>query len=522
MAIPASVGVKVQPGQTLAFKPSKGLTAVGATAVPAKTPKPPVYKPSIVPVGTRPPAPPVDPYAALSAAQVDQRATDLANANLTPQQQAIERQQAIAHQNALADEAAISGLSTASADYLRDIPAQVGAGYRDAAATVGQIGTNVGGTVGADLAAEQSAGQQFAESQGQGGGQSFDGKQVGDTVSYLGGVIPGENLAHQGAAAQAEAAKAVQIPLDAGAEQLTTRMAQAKSENDNYAQQLIQLAATFPGLKAQALQQLNQYEIDKANYREQVSQNRVTNKRNAAGDVEQRRVDDANITHTNRSDALQARAEAAQEKAAGIKATNDKSALAYKWASLQFQSQKEIDKVKASGKIIDVGSSRLLGHVVYKDGSEDPSIHVRQTTGTDPHTKALQTRAKATSKARVDGYRYAVKLRGKAVATDKNVLTAARATGKKVGTYVADPKFAAIQQGHQGAVFPPAYPGAPATTNRPERAAHSGGGASDYTDASSQVWAEIDGDGLMSRFGYSRQQVLAIVNAALRRSGWRK
>jgi hypothetical protein len=312
----------------LVFKPSKSGTGKGATAklqaVGTDADTTVVYKPpKSIPAGTPPRKPGVDPYAALDAATLDQRATDLANAGLASKQDEVRRQQELARKAAVADEGAIQGFSDAASAYLKGIPEQVGAGYRASAETIGALGSGIGGAVGADLAAKQAADQAYAEGQGQSGGTSFDGKAVGDTTTYLGGVIPGESLAHQGAAAQAEAARAIQIPLDAGAEQLTTRMAQARSENDQYAQQLIALAATFPGLKAQALDQLNKYEIDKATYREQVAQDKIGNKRNKANDAESRRVDDANIRHQERSDALDVRAEAAQEKAAGLKATQD-------------------------------------------------------------------------------------------------------------------------------------------------------------------------------------------------------
>lgn len=519
MALIGGGSIQLRPGQTLAFKPSQGLTAIGATAkMLTKQAPPPRYTPPRIPVGTRPPQRPgPDPYAALSQQQLDSRATDLANADLLPQQQAIQRQQQIADEEAKGQESQITGFSDAAASYLSGIPDQVGAGYQAAAGTVGALGAGVGGQVGADLAAKQAADQAFADSQGQSGGSTVSAPDLGSTISYLGGAVPAAGLAQQGAAEQALAANAVQIPLDAGKEQLDARMAQARTDNDQYAQQLISLAATFPGLKAQALQQLNQYEIDKANYREQVTQNKVTNKRNAAGDAEQKRVDNANIAHTNRSDALATRAEIAQEKLAGIKSQQDTSALAYKWASLTFKSKQEADKARAQGKIIDVQASKLMGHVIYKDGSEDPSIKVKQTVANSPRLKAQYNRDKTVGKARVAGFNYAVKLRGKVTSTDKNVLAAARATGKPVGQYVADPQAAA-----RGFTYPPAYPGAPPTTNKLGLAAYSGGGASNYADAQQKVWAEIDGDGLMARYGYSRERVLAIINDVLKRAGWHK
>jgi hypothetical protein len=513
--------VKLAPGQTLHFQRGRGYYAgPGKTVAPA--PAPPLVSengqwtptkvgiPDLPPGRTiRPPAPPpasADPYAALSRATLDSRATDLANAGLDPQLAEVRRQQALASEQAKAQQAAIQGFSDAAAGILKDIPGQVGAGYQAAAKTVGDVGTNVGGAIGADLAAKQQDEDAFAQSQGQGTGHTVDAQAAGDVVGYLGGVIPSESLAQQGAVAQAQAAGAVQIPLDAGAEQLHSAMLKASQENDQYAQQLIQLAAQFPGLKAQALQQLNQYELDKANYREQ------------------KKVSDANIAAQQADTARQNRAELANERAAGQLTTAQKAEYKYKYASLKFQSQKAAAAAKAAaskGKTIDVSASRLLGHIVYKDGTEDPSIKVQQnsTSGTNARQKALVNRAKATSAARVAAFKGATALLGKPHATDAKVTSAARALGKKVGQYVAGPSE---KYGVPGGVFPPAYPGAPATTNNPARAARDGAGASNYADAQSKVWAQIDGDGLMARYGYSRQQVMSIVNQALARAGWKK
>jgi hypothetical protein len=194
--------------------------------------------------------------------------------------------------------------------------------------------------------------------------------------------------------------------------------------------------------------------------------------------------------------------------------------MKYKWASLYFQSSKEADRVKAEtrkGKTIDVGASKLLGHIVFKDGIRglvDQGASEREH-GTGRSREGAERRARRWLQLRDEAPRQAHR--------GGQGRHYHRTGGAEEGRqYVADPKYAAIKQGRSGAVFPPAYPGAPATTNNPGRAAHSGGGATDYADAQAKVWAEIDGDGLMARYGMSRQAVLAIVNDALRRSGWRK
>ena len=482
--------IVLKPGETLGFQKGKGYYAKpAATVSPYAKPPAPTGGP-----GTRPSTPPpVDPFAARTAAQVDAAATAQAQAGFTPQQEEIRRQQALAQQNALLEADKIRGFGTAASGLLGQLAPQAQEAFLRSSRAEGELGQGLATGVAGEVADRVAADQAFAESQGQSGGSTIDTPALHDTVYDLNGRIPGDTFAEQGAAMTQWGLAQVPIQLNATREQLDARMAQARQDQDQYAQQLIQLAAQFPGLKAQALQQLNQYELDKANYR--------------AG-----QVNDAAARKINAGQlALQQRSERAQEKAAGINAANDTAALNYKWASLEFQTAKARAAAQAAakkGKGIDVGASKLLGHIVYKDGTEDPSIKVKQTTSaTDPAVKAKANRAKATATARVTAFKSATSLRGTPVAAPK---------GSK-GKYQAAPG----QGWGKGGVFTPAYPGAPATTNNPERAARSGG-AANYADAQSKVWALIDGDGLMSRYGYSKEQVNAIINDALRRAGWKR
>lgn len=465
--------IKLQPGQTLAFQPG-----VGYYAKPAGGP----YGTPARPQAPAPAAPPPSPYAPLTPDQIDAQASAKAQAALTPQENEIRRQQALATANAQADETKITGLQTAAAGLMAELGPEQQAAYERAAQTEGQLGQGLATGVANDVQQRVAADTAFMQSQGQQGGTGPDTAALHDTVYDLNGRIPGDTFAEQGATAAAWGLAQAPIALNAGREELAARMAQAKTENDGYAQQLIQLAAQYPDQKAAALQQLNQYELDKANYRLSVTK---TN---------------ADIASQKRQDALAARSERAQEKAAGITATINKQKLQYQYANLKFQTQKEIDKVKASGKIIDVGASKLVGHIVYKDGSQDPSIKVQQSAPSGGLTASAKIRARTS--ANQTAFKEATTLLGKPVAAPK---------GSK-GAYVA-------KSGTNS--FPPAYPGGPRTTNNPRFAAHAGG-ASGWQDAFSKVWAAIDGDTLVQSYGYSKEQVTAWVTAALRRSGWKR
>jgi hypothetical protein len=451
-----------------------------------------------------------DPYAALSQSEIDKRATDLANAALDPEKQAALEEQRKAAAQAKADELAMAGFSQAAANMLAGLGPQAEAGFLAASKQEGDLGQGLATGVQQDVASRVAADQAFAQSQGQTGGSNIDQAGLHDVVYGLNGQIPGDTFAEQGAAMNQWGLAQPAIALNAGREEISARMAQARTDNDTYAQKLLDIAAQFPDQKAQALQQLNQYEMDKANYRKSM-----------ADAAESKREFNANL-------ALQQRSELAQERAAGLTAQKAADASAYKWASLEFQTKKQMDAAKAAaakGHRPSPSLSKIYGHVVDANGkaildANGNQIRVAKSATADgPQGKAIVNRTKATSKARVTAFNFATKLLGAPV---KNKQRGTLLGGK--GAFIADPKYAAIPPGKPGAVYHTRFgqPGDVATTDRPGRAAHDGAGAANYQDAATKVWAEIDGDGLMARFGYSREQVMAIVNDALRRAGWKR
>lgn len=462
--------IKLAPGQALHFQEGKGYYS--GPAVPAGKP---AFKPS-VPT----PPPPRSPFAPSTQAEIDAQATAQATAGLTPQQQEIRRQQQVAADQAKADEAAITGFHTAAGGILSKIGPDVGAGITAAATEQGQLGQGFANSASAPVSDAEAAAQAFAESQGQTGGHTTDPNALHDTIYGLEGAIPGDQLASEALNARTWADAQPAIDLNAGREELDARMAQARTSNDGYAQQLIQLAATFPGLKAQALTQLNQYEIDKGNYR--------TSLYNAQ---------------------TQRQAEIANEKLAGLRQSNTNQEFKYKWATLRFKSQTEAAKAKLAGKTIDAAASRVVGHVVYKDGSQDPSIKVASSASTSPAQKAKATKVKATLSANTNAYKAASSLYGKPVANK----TVGTLTGGK-GKYMADPSAKGP------GVFPPPYKNGPRTTNSLALAARTGQGAANYADAYAKVYATIGGDALIGE-GLSKAEVATIVKKALVAAGWR-
>lgn len=446
------------------------------------------------------PAPPPAPFSwgnmgPLTPAQIEAQAEAEARGQLLPQQQEIQRQQALAAQQAQQQEAAIKGFSDAAAQIEAGMAPQISSAYQAATQEVGQLGQGLATGVAQDVAAQQASDAQLAAAQGQTSADTTSTPALHDTIYGTAALIPGQSLAMQGAAATESAARAPQIQLNAGAQQLSQAMADAKSKNDDYAQQLIQLAQQFPGLKAQALDALNKYEVDKANYRQSVIQ-------------------------FQEQHALQVRAELANEAIAQGKAGATQTAISqrnrqlsleqqrinkqykYEMAGLRFRNQQAANKAALLGKQIDVGQSKLMGYVIYKDGTYNKSIKVAKDVAAGSTAKgkaratALNRRGTFVNQAMKGAFAEATKLRG----------TLVKKTSRYgQGTWNVAPGFKS--EFNDG------------TTSIQAHALRSGRAAS-YQEAFQQVWGAINADALETRFGYTHSQAVNMVRNQMIRAGW--
>ena len=502
--------IKLAPGQTLGYQAGKGYYAKGGGAAAPYAPAPPLisdaasgggygptpagpgYHPAPPPI-VRKPVAPVSPWgdmAARTQAQVDAAAGTQAQQGVDAQSAEVRRQQALAAAQAKADEGAITGFTDAAGKLEAGISPAISAAYAQAVGEQGALGQGISGQVGADLQSAQDASNAMLASQGQSAGENVHVPDVQTTLGMLQGVIPGTQLAAEGAAASTWAAEQPQISLDAGRQQLDARMAQAHQDNDGYAQQLITIAATYPQLKAQALQQLNQYELDKANYRQSVVNSRADNAR-------------------------QNRALSDQEKAAGIDTKTKVAGLnaeyTYKYAALNFKNQQDAKKAALAHKTIDVPASKALGHVVYKDGSQDASIKVAQSGAQTPQSKATQNKYKDTVKAKGTMVSMAQSLRGKPQLAGKAAATYLGGHGK----YIAAAKYKALGQGKPGSVYPDG------TTNNIKRAAYSGD-VHGYAQAQASIYEKVGGDTLAARYNIPKATIMQWIATAMNNAGWSK
>lgn len=326
--------VTLAPGEQLHFQVGRGYFAgpkISTVASPA-------------PGGVRAPAPPVAPFAPLSADDVAAQADAYAKAQIDPQKAEIQNQAELAAAREKAIYDARSGFGLAAMELLKGIDYQ--APYTGAAGEIGGLAKGFSDAAAQRLAGVEAQNEDFARSQGQDYTSEAKPGGLQGTLYDLNGYIPGSNLAEQGAHAAEWGNAQPGIQLAATNADLDQLHAKAVAEQDGYAQQIINVAKNFPQLRQQALQQLQQYEIDKATYR--------LNVKNSAAD-----------------NARQARALRDNEIAAGIKNQQTKEEFKYKWASLKLQTQKAqqaVQRASNAGRQIDAAGSKVRGFVVDKNG----------------------------------------------------------------------------------------------------------------------------------------------------------
>ena len=445
----------------------------------------------------KPPAPPW--WAALTPAQIQAKATALANAALLPQQQEIRRQQALAARNAQEQEAQMQGFAQAAAGIESGFAPQVSQAYSTATQDVGALGQGLSTGIQQDVASQQAADQAEAAKQGIATSDQINTPALHDTMFGITGLVPGQSMAARGAAEATLAAGAPQIQLNAGRQDLEQAMAKAKETNDGYAQQLIQLAAQFPGQKAQALDALNKYELDKADYRLRVRAE-LASETAALG--------------KNQLTPYQKGSLAAENKRLAMEQQRINNQFKYEMAGLRFKNAQAANKATLLGKTIDVPASKALGYVRYKDGTVDKSIKVAKDVAAGS-TAAGRTRIAAVKQMNKDV----------AAAGTKAYETAFKALGDPVKIKQPGPsQHGRRTQGiYQAARWARGKPGvyADGSTNKTQYAARTGRAAG-WNAVFNNVWGEINGDHLMAAYGLSRQQVASMVVKQMIRAGWNR
>jgi hypothetical protein len=440
-----------------------------------------------VPAPTIKIAPPPAPawwQTSMTQQQLDAEANRQADAALASQAAPINSARAQAAAAALRDEQALRGVGDAGAQLMQGIGGRIQGGYQAAAQDMSGMAAGYSAETAARVKAAQDASAAFMASQAPGASapQGVDAAHLQDTLYALGGFIPGGSLETQGASANRWGQVLPAIEQVTTQNNIGSRMGQQATDDKQYEQQLIDLAAKRPDLLNQINDALLQREQNKLSARLNVRQESLA-------ETKQRQ----DYALSQRQASVQERAETLYEKQFGEKSAVDaakvqqtQQRLNQEAASLGIkdaQLKRQLAKDASTGKQIDAPASRLTGTIVYKDGTVT-NIPVTATPTAADKQKA---------------FRYAVgaskSLRGMPKANPKvSALTP--------GKYLADPSQ---PYGVPGGVFPPK--GAlPATTNDPSKALRS----NSMTFADAQTY-------LQNRYGITR----ADARRALVAAGWK-
>jgi hypothetical protein len=405
-------------------------------------------------------------YTGLTDEEIARRAGLSADASIAASSAAINRVRAAAAAAAQRDREAIAGLGAAQQGMLSGIPAQITGIRNEAGKAIASYGEGYSKEAGATIGQGQDTTAATVAEQGQPNAPTVDPGAVANAVYAQTGEIPATEQTQIGAASGMAAAGMPAVVARAAEEDIMQRMALAASEDAGYRQQLIDLAATRPGLVDDAMAKL--YDIEQQKFGQFEADRRF-------------KLDQQQL-------ALQQRAQTANEKALGIKTTQANQRLDISSQSLTLREKKYASDLKAAeakGQQIDAAASKVIGYVVDKNGqpvlnTAGGRIKVVQT-GKQKANTVQANKQKATAEA--------LKLKGSPV-ENKDPLSGE-------GRYIARP-------GLKGVL--PARGNRPRTTNNPAYAQYDGS----MTFAQAQSY-------IMSSYGLNRAQARAVLVAA----GWK-
>lgn len=339
-------------------------------------------------MATRKPKPsrtpqPASAIAPLTAAQLASQANSRVNAEMAAQAAPIESARARAAAQALADQGAIQASGDAAARLLAGVGPAAQAAYSGAAGDVGSLASGFSAGSQARVAAGQDANTDFTQKQGGTATPTVDTTALHDTLYGLGGYVPGASLAAQGAAAGAYGAALPGIQAMQTVEDQHSARAAAAQQDQQYEQQLIDLAAKRPDLKNQIVDQLYQLELNKLNARLSIQDQALQTQNQRFNQREARITDRLNARSAARQDAAQALNEAQfayqqQQDAAQIAYQRQQDAAANQLAQeklaadLQISSQKQradAQKAANAGAQVDPSASKAVGYLVDQFGT---------------------------------------------------------------------------------------------------------------------------------------------------------
>jgi hypothetical protein len=283
-------------------------------------------------------------YRLLSPKQINRQAAKQAAATVAAQQAPIITQQKYADARSAAARQAMQSAGAAASSLLAPVGDQNAAAYHQATEDTGALIGGLSGSLGDQMRADQAASNDFLQQQAPGAADQhvISPEDAQNAVYDAGAVIPGSSLAAQGAAAATYGHELPSIPLLKAGQDQAASLGQQGIDDQQYVQQLLDIAHAEPQLRSQILDQLYGIEANKAQALTQKSAQDLY----ARQFGEKQMVDRANIRQGNIR--LQLEGE-------GLRLRAQSQALAVKKAQVDW------------GRI-DSSASKASGYLMYKNG----------------------------------------------------------------------------------------------------------------------------------------------------------
>jgi hypothetical protein len=190
----------------------------------------------------------VDPLRPLSDDEIQRIANVRTGAVMAPEKKAIQRERERAMRNADAARLSLLEAGRAESSLLQEGAGRTQAEYNKAGQTLGSLAGAVSGQLGQDIGRS---------------GSSYDPALASRVAYRLGGDIPTEHLLTLGANARRSDEQQAGIAMRSTAEAIEVAAKKAMEGDAEYGQKLVDLAAKFPGLRAQIVESLQKFELEK-------------------------------------------------------------------------------------------------------------------------------------------------------------------------------------------------------------------------------------------------------------------
>jgi hypothetical protein len=297
-----------------------------------------------------------DGYSGSSETSMEDEANRLADDQIGFQRAAILRAQAAAAARARGDASLLGGLGQAQMDIINLIPGNIQNIRNTGAQALAAYGGSIAQGEAQQLSGEQKANADFNEAQvgpaatATPAAGAIDPSKVAAATKALGADIPAAQQAEIGVASATAASGMPAVVARATQEQVAHRLAEAATEDADYRSQLVDLAGQRGGIYMEALDHLHSIEHDK--FGEWEARQRL-------------KLDQDQLK-------LQQRAQAANEKIAGVKLGQAQQSLDIRQGQLTLATQKEANDLNdaiAKGAKPNASLSKVYGYVVDSDGN---------------------------------------------------------------------------------------------------------------------------------------------------------